>query len=133
LECLASSGPEVVKGGNGLSPSKPHCPMPSKTDRGHRKRPCGSLAVGPESVAGKLREGGKSESVRREPGDELNGVDLLSNLCEVMGLFPMVSDEAIGELVGRMMFERLRGEVAKKRRRLGLAKTRRRRSRRRLF
>jgi hypothetical protein len=49
-----------------------------------------------------------------------------------MGLFPMVSDEAIGELAGRMMVERLRGEAAKKRRRLGPAKTRRRRSRRRL-
>jgi hypothetical protein len=58
----------------------------------------------------------------------LNGVDLLSNLCEVMGLFPMVSDEAIGELVGRMLVERLRGEAAEQRRRLGPAKTRRRQS-----
>jgi hypothetical protein len=61
----------------------------------------------------------------------LNGVDLLSNLCEVMGLFPIVSDEAIGELVGRMMVERLRGEAAEKRRRFGPAQTRHRRSRRR--
>jgi hypothetical protein len=106
--------------------------MHSKPDRGHRKRPCGSLAVGPESVAGKLKKGGKSGSVRRQRGDELNGVDLLSNLCEVMGLFPMGSDEAIGELAGRMMVERLRGEAAEKRRRLGPAKTRRHRSRRRL-
>jgi hypothetical protein len=49
-----------------------------------------------------------------------------------MDLFPKFSDEAIGELVGRMMVERLRGEAAERRRRLGPAKTRRRRSRRRL-
>lgn len=77
----------------------------------------------------KLKRSGKPKSVRRQRGDGLEGMDLLSNLCEVMGLFPRASDEAVGELAGRMMAERLRREAAEKRRRPGPAKTRRRESR----
>lgn len=55
-------------------------------------------------------------------------MDLLANLCDVMGLFPAASEEAVGELVGRMMAERLRGEVAGKKRRVASAKVRRQKS-----
>jgi hypothetical protein len=43
-----------------------------------------------------------------------------------MELFPSVSEEAVGELAGRMMVERLRREAADKKRGLATAKTRRR-------
>lgn len=52
-------------------------------------------------------------------------MDLLANLCDVMGLFPAASEEAVGELVGRMMAERLRGEVAERKRRVTSATARR--------
>jgi hypothetical protein len=47
---------------------------------------------------------------------------LLSHLCEVMDLFPIASDEAVGELAGRMMAERLRREAAESNRRRAPAK-----------
>jgi hypothetical protein len=53
-------------------------------------------------------------------------MELLSHLCDVMGLFPAVGEEAIGELAGKMMAERLRREAAGGARRPGRAKTRQR-------
>ncbi len=64
--------------------------------------------------------------MRRNHKRGLDGTVLLSHLCEVMELFPSVSEEAVGELAGRMMVERLRREAADKKRGLATAKTRRR-------
>jgi hypothetical protein len=42
-------------------------------------------------------------------------MDLLAHLFEIMDLFPIASEEAVGELAGRMMAERLRREAAERR------------------
>jgi len=65
---------------------------------------------------GRRRRDGSPSGGRKNNG-RLKGIDLLANLCEVMDLFPVVSEEAIRELVGRMLSERLRREAAGKRRR----------------
>ena len=73
-----------------------------------------------------MKKNRKSRRVRPKPGGGLNGMGLLSHLCEVMDLFPIASDEAVGELAGRMMAERLRRDAAESNRRLAPAKTGRR-------
>ncbi len=52
----------------------------------------------------------------------------MENLCEVMKLFPAVSEEAVAEFAGRMMAERLRCEAAGRNRRLESGRTRRRKT-----
>ncbi|MFA5056966.1 MAG: hypothetical protein WC485_02540 [Opitutaceae bacterium] len=58
-------------------------------------------------------------------------MDLLEHICEIMGLFPSESDQALAELVGRMNAEKQTGAATGKSRRAGLSggKPARRRSR----
>jgi hypothetical protein len=74
----------------------------------------------------KQAKGGKAQSARRAPVGDRPGMELLSHLCDVMGLFPAVGEAAIGELAGKMMAERLRREAAGGARRPGRAKARQR-------
>lgn len=95
------------------------------------KRPRGaSRGVCRAVAAGKQNPVGKAGLRLRPQAGGLDGMDLLSNLCGVMGLFPSIREEAIGELAGKMMAERLRREAAEKGRVAGSAPTRRRSGRR---
>jgi hypothetical protein len=76
-----------------------------------------------------MKSHGKTGRARMQAGGGLSGMPLLVHLCEVMDLFPTASDEAVGELAGRMMADRLRRETARKNRRLAPAKTHPRKSR----
>ncbi|MDD2762392.1 MAG: hypothetical protein PHE83_00295 [Opitutaceae bacterium] len=52
-------------------------------------------------------------------------MNLLAHVCEIMGLFPSESDQALAELVGRMNAEKRTGAATGKSRRAGLPKGKR--------
>jgi hypothetical protein len=90
------------------------------------KRPRGAVrGVRREVTAGKQSSVRKAGLRLRPQAGGLDEVDLLSNLCGVMDLFPSIGEEAIGELAGKMMADRLRREAAEKIRAAGFATPRR--------
>jgi len=89
--------------------------MHSRRDSSHRRRRRGAPAVGRKRAVAKVKKNRKSARVRRKSGGGLYGMDLLAHLFEIMDLFPIASEEAVGELAGRMMAERLRREAAERR------------------
>jgi hypothetical protein len=105
--------------------SRKHQPVHRRQTGGRRKPPAGGLGTGSGLAARKIKKNGRPKRVRRQPDSGSSGTALLSHLCEVMELFPSVGEEALGELAGRMMAERLRRETADKKHGLAPAKTRR--------
>ena len=99
--------------------------MQPKPDNGSRERRRGAIAAGRELGAGKQRKCGRGsrDRPRKDPGLETMG--LVGHLCEIIGLFPNASEEAVREFAGRMMTGRLQCEMDEKRRRAADPNTRR--------
>ena len=86
-------------------------------------------AVGRKRLVAKVKASQKPGRVRNMRAGRLNGIKLLGHVCEIMDLFPVVSDKAAGELAERMMLERLRREEAERSSRYESTKTGRRKKR----
>lgn len=102
--------------------------MTCNQEGSHRRQREIPTRTGSGPAAGRTERRGKPAERLRRDATAPDGNELMENLCEVMKLFPAVSEEAVAEFAGRMMAERLRCEAAGRNRRLESGRTRRRKT-----